>query len=187
MIHAPAEVARNTRSVAEGNPTTNGSASAGERSIMKALSLRPEWAMPVLLGWKTIECRTWKTDYRGDLLICSSSRPCACAIARHALCIVSLDKIEPFTGRHLDDACMDIVPKNAYAWHLSNLRWIEPFEVKGKLHIYDVPDDLIKEIPESISNVDALRTYYEPLVKWGDREMSESEARAVWADILADF
>ena len=42
---------------------------------MKSLSLNPYWAHCVLCGEKTIECRTWKTDYRGDLLICSSNIP----------------------------------------------------------------------------------------------------------------
>lgn len=42
---------------------------------MKALSVQPYWATSILQKTKTVECRTWKTDYRGDLLICASSGP----------------------------------------------------------------------------------------------------------------
>ena len=57
---------------------------------MKALSLGPDWAMDVLLGEKRIEWRTWKTDYRGLLLICANSKPWPGSIAGHALCVVNL-------------------------------------------------------------------------------------------------
>lgn len=41
---------------------------------MKALSLNADFAMLVLLGEKTIECRTWRTNYRCDILICANSK-----------------------------------------------------------------------------------------------------------------
>lgn len=148
---------------------------------MKALSLRPEWAMPVLLGMKTIECRTWKTDHRGDLLICASSRRCPATIAGKALCVVTLDGIEPFRAEHLQAAMLDDdeLPESAYAWHLSSLRWLEPFDVKGRLRLFEVPDDFVREIPETISDQDALRRFYEPHIFWG---RDEAQARAVWAE-----
>ncbi len=149
---------------------------------MKALSLRPEWAMPVMLGWKTVECRTWQTSHRGDLLICASAKPCAGAIAGYALCVVTLDDVEPFRRDHIEPAMLDGMPSDSYAWSLSNLRWIEPFAVKGKLHLFEVADDLIKEIPETI---DALRTYFEPLIKWSDRETPERETREWWSNIVS--
>ena len=140
--------------------------------------------MPVLFAQKTIECRSWKTDYRGDLLICSSAKKCPATISGKALCIVSLDDITPFTAEHMDGALMDglEMPDNCYAWHFSNLRWIEPFDVKGKLHLYDVDDELIKIIPETISDVDALKRFYEPLVYWG---RNKKEARKIWDDAVS--
>lgn len=39
---------------------------------MKALSIKQPWASLVATGIKNIECRTWKTNYRGEILICSS-------------------------------------------------------------------------------------------------------------------
>lgn len=144
---------------------------------MKALSLRPEWAMPVMSGAKTIECRSWKTDYRGDLLICSSSKRMPGAIDSHAVCVVTLAKIERFCGYHLRNALMDDYDRGSYAWHLKNVRLIEPFKVKGKLHLYTVDDSLIRFLPERMSASEALKRYYEPLVYWG---RNEKKARAVW-------
>lgn len=147
---------------------------------MKALSLKPEWAMPVLLGDKTVECRTWKTSYRGDLLICSSAKKASGCISGHALCMVSLDDVVPFTDEHLWDAVMEECPKDSYAWLFSNLRWIEPFPVKGKLNLFEVEDGKLKEIPETIDNVEALRQYYMPLV------LMDKKGNEIWDAWFAD-
>jgi hypothetical protein len=40
--------------------------------VMKALTIKNPWAGLILLGMKDVENRTWKTDYRGKLLIHSS-------------------------------------------------------------------------------------------------------------------
>ena len=63
---------------------------------MKALSLLPYWAMDILEDYKTVECRTWKTDYRGTIVICSSIRKQHRCIASHALCLADLVDIVPF-------------------------------------------------------------------------------------------
>lgn len=149
---------------------------------MKAISLKPEWALPVMLGVKTIECRTWKTDYRGPLLICASASKVPGCISGHALCTVNLLDIEPFKPEHLDDALIDDAPAGAYAWRIELADWIEPFTVKGKLHLYDVDDELINSIPESVTNSDALDRFYEPLVHWG---RDESTWREWWQEVTA--
>ncbi len=41
-------------------------------SAMKALSLKQPWATLVAMGIKTIETRSWATDYRGPLFIHAS-------------------------------------------------------------------------------------------------------------------
>ena len=40
--------------------------------IVKALSIKQPWAGMIACGAKPIEYRSWKTPYRGDLLICAS-------------------------------------------------------------------------------------------------------------------
>ncbi len=42
---------------------------------MKALSLQEPWATLIRAGVKRIETRSWKTNYRGPLLIHASQRP----------------------------------------------------------------------------------------------------------------
>lgn len=113
---------------------------------MKALSLQPYWANEVFEGRKTIECRTWKTDYRGDILICSSGNGKAAGlICNRALIVAHLADIVPFTAEHLEAAGMDEMPEgNCYAWIFDGFTDILPFKIKGKLHLFDVDDDLIK-------------------------------------------
>lgn len=122
-------------------------ASPMKGGTLKALSVMPEPALYIALGLKPIEYRTWKTPYRGDLLICASSKRKAGFIDRHALCVASLD-----------DITFDL---DVYEWHLSNIRLVKPFEVKGKLHIYEVPDSKIQYLPNTL---ETLERYFKPLV-----------------------
>lgn len=41
---------------------------------MKALSIMQPWASMIVLGYKPVENRTWKTSYRGPLLIHAGKR-----------------------------------------------------------------------------------------------------------------
>lgn len=142
---------------------------------MKAISIRNPFAHFILCGEKTIECRTWQTDYRGDVLICSSANPkVKNTISGHALCVARLDSIEPFTKDHLDAACMGDVPDvKCYAWHLTDVRVIKPFPVKGKLNLFDVDDSLIEIIDngdDSLTEEEAealFKQYFEPLLYKG--------------------
>ena len=144
---------------------------------MKSLSIRPEWAMPILQGIKTIENRTWKTDYRGDLLICSSSRKTSGAISGHALCVVNLAKIEQFTSNHIKDAYMESLeyPKNSYAWFFDALYFIKPFEVKGQLHLFEVDNSLIEYMTDE-SPREFIEQYYLPLVYYSKKYEQEDRA-----------
>lgn len=124
---------------------------------MKALSLRPQWAHLVLCEEKNIEYRTWQTDYRGELLICSSQSPkIKNTIAGHALCVVTLSNIT------YDET------ENIYEWHLTNVRAIKPFPVRGKLRIYDVDSSLIEYLPnEDLTDEQAqeiFKKYYQSLL-----------------------
>lgn len=114
-------------------------------NTVKALSILPEYADDILVGMKTVEWRSWKTDYRGDLLICASSRKLKGYISGYALCMVKLVDVVPFTRKYVNKALMDGVPDPAgYAWILEDVRYIEPFKYKGQLHIYDVDASLVK-------------------------------------------
>lgn len=93
---------------------------------MKALSIHADNGAAIMAGEKTDEFRSWQTDYRGDLLICTSVKPCGAQYLHgHAVGVVEL---------------ADIVRDRAYdfVWKLRRPRLIVPFPVKGKLHLYEV-------------------------------------------------
>ena len=116
---------------------------------MKALSIKPTPALAIITGEKLQEFRTWQTEYRGDLLICATAKKTRGAIAGHALGVVTLTMIEHLSAGN-------------YAWHLENIRLIQPFPVKGKLSLYEVADEQISwphGTPQQI-----WQTYYEPLI-----------------------
>lgn len=118
------------------------------------MSLLPEWALEFCLGRKEIEYRTWQTKYRGDLLLCSSSRKLKGTIPGHALLVATLEDIT------YDEK------EKIYEWHLTNFRKIYPFPVKGKLRLFDVDDSLIKYLPP-MSDEEAkicFKKYFEPLI-----------------------
>lgn len=110
---------------------------------MKALTIHPFFAELMTLGKKTIECRTWKTDYRGDILITSSAKKYKDTIPGHALLIAELYDVRRMHREDADAACMQRVDcsPDKFAWCLRNLRLIEPFAVKGKLSLWNFDDE----------------------------------------------
>lgn len=114
---------------------------------MKALSVSPRAAMAIYEGEKTIEWRSWNTNYRGDLLICGTAKKEPGGISGKAFFCVELVGVVPFTKEHLKDACMEHMPNPAgYAWIVGNPFTIHPIDVKGQQGLFDVDDDLIQDI-----------------------------------------
>lgn len=93
---------------------------------------------------KTIETRTWATDYRGDLLIVSSLKPDQPTLhwprgeypVGKALAIAELIACRPMTWHDCEAAQCDHY--NAFSWVLTDIRRIEPFGVKGQRGLYKV-------------------------------------------------
>jgi len=106
---------------------------------MKALSVKQPWATMIAEGEKTIETRTWDTDYRGDLIICSSKQPKVTGhLAGFALCVVELYDVRPLKPADEDRARCRYFP-GGYAWCLRNLRDIIPkVPVRGQLGIFEL-------------------------------------------------
>lgn len=141
---------------------------------MKALSVRNPFAHFIFCGEKEFEFRTWKTDYRGDLLICSSAEPkIENTISGHALCVVQLNEIFEVTRENYRKFGLykrELPDGKFYAWQLTNVRIIKPFPVKGKLNLFNVDDDLIEIIDDGsgcLSEEEAekiFKEYIEPLL-----------------------
>jgi len=141
---------------------------------MKSISIKQPFAGLIATGQKRLETRTWSTDYRGALLICAgakshdlfefynfetgllglNNRSAKSVFEIHkklafaygqAICVVDLVGIQPFKkGKAVeDDACVDWYP-GAFSWEFENVRLIEPFDVKGKLRLFETDDSLIK-------------------------------------------
>lgn len=53
---------------------------------MKALSVKQPWAALIASGEKPYEVRTWRTDYRGPLVICAFTH-----IAKHGRWTITPD------------------------------------------------------------------------------------------------
>lgn len=123
---------------------------------MKALSIHAPYAFEIFTGQKVEEYRSWQTPYRGDLLICTSAKYYGKDYLHgHALCIVNLYDIKKLGDRD-------------YAWLLKDVRYIEPFPVKGKLHLFEVDDEKIAYLDESpfIKN-NAISTFDRGCLVWG--------------------
>ena len=101
---------------------------------MKALSVRGDYIMDMIAGKKKIEYRTWKTNYRGPLLMCSTAKKVAGAAPGYAICVVNLKSIQYFSFEDL------------YYWNIELADVIKPIHVKGQLKLFNVDDDLIKPI-----------------------------------------
>jgi hypothetical protein len=111
---------------------------------MKALAIRQPWASMILSGEKTIETRTWKTNYRGPILIVAS-KAFASGFPKdknlpqgQALCIAEIVDCIPMTKEHEKAACCPLYDR-ANSWMLENIRPIKPFPVKGQLGLFEVP------------------------------------------------
>lgn len=107
-----------------------------EEILIKAISIKQPWANLIASGKKTIETRTWKTSYRGPILIVSSKKP-AIEPAGYALAIANLVDCRPMVKADERKACIGLYP-GAYAWILEKIHPVASFPVKGSRGIYDV-------------------------------------------------
>ncbi len=134
---------------------------------MKALSVRQPFASAIAIGAKDEEYRTWRTHYRGDLLICSTARSMTTdglvLPGGHALCIATL----------LD--CIRDNKGQGYIWLLDNIREIIPIPVKGRQGIYNVdctPELLPSQYDDHIHYWGVVRGSYFKDNQGGDKNGS---------------
>lgn len=62
---------------------------------MKALSVRQPWAWAIVNGFKPVENRTWRTDWRGELLIHAGLAPADIDSWRMVRMLLELDGHDP--------------------------------------------------------------------------------------------
>lgn len=129
---------------------------------MKGLSLTEPYATLIKNGIKTIETRSWKTNYRGKLYIHASSTKipkeyknnlelmtlvdinnlnygniiCSCELVD---CIEMTDEfIDEIRNNRTNEYITGVYPKGRYVWILKNIEILEnPIEAKGHLGIWN--------------------------------------------------
>lgn len=98
-------------------------------------------------------------------MICSTRKIVKGTIPGHALCVANLSDIVPFKRKHLKAAMMSLADyQKGYAWLLDNIRPIRPFEIRGRLSLW--------ECDHQIEYID-------------DNNMTEEEAQQVFDAIYA--
>lgn len=133
---------------------------------MKALSIMPEFAHLIFTGDKTVECRTWNTNYRGEFLVCATKDLVPGFISGHGWFTVNLVDVVPFTKEHLAASCMEAMPaEKCYAWILEEPTLVYPIPVRGMPGLFTVDDSLIRypddEVPENATDDEVQRMFEE--------------------------
>ena len=103
---------------------------------MKAISIKEPYASYIDRGIKTIETRTWGTNYRGELLLCCSQDKTS-PLSGKAFAVCTLKYIRKMRPRDEKLACCYLYPK-ALAWILEDIKPIKPIKVIGKLGLFEV-------------------------------------------------
>lgn len=125
---------------------------------MKVITIKQPFATLIAEGYKEYEFRTWKTKYRGDILIHAGKSidnkamkryehlnlnyPTGCIIAKAILtdCIFIGDKEREMLNQKDLLVYYGIIKKPdwiGYGFKLENVQKIEPIEINGKLSLWD--------------------------------------------------
>ena len=112
---------------------------------------------------KTIEVRTRNTNYRGDLLICSSAKPVLpydqhlCGVTCGFVELYDVKRVEDFTEEDWKATCIPESErtrfKTGFGWLMRNPRRVVEMPVKGQLGFYNVivPKGDITEYPQEMA------------------------------------
>src|SRR5205823_2931273 len=131
-------------------------AMAPKQNPLKALTIRQPWAELILRRRKLFEIRSWRTNYRGPLVVHAGSKvdfkearllglnpdklPTGCFVG-----VVDLKDVVPFTRHHAKAlkarrAYVGSWSAHYFAWVVKNPRRFRvPVNAKGKLSIFKVP------------------------------------------------
>jgi ASCH domain len=136
---------------------------------MKCLTIRQPWAWLIVARFKSVENRTWPTKLRGEVLI-HASKDCTASdffnawsylthganatrtTRSHAKQVPQLAVIErgAVIGKATLVDCVTDHPSpyfvGPYGHVFTNAQRCEPFQYKGALNYFDVPDDLVSQL-----------------------------------------
>lgn len=125
---------------------------------MKAITIKQPWATLIAEGYKEYEFRTWKTKYRGDILIHAGKGidkkamtrfknlnleyPVGQIIAKATItdCIYVDEEFAQKMYKKDPDVYKGLINKDdwdGYGFKLENIEKLNPIEVNGKLSLWD--------------------------------------------------
>ena len=127
---------------------------------MKAITIKQPYASLIAEGIKTYEFRTWKTKYRGELLIHAGKGidkkamkkfakynldcPTGCIIAKVNLvdCVLIDDEMKKKLLKENDLVYENVSKSNEihYGFKLENVKKIDKIYINGKLSFWDFND-----------------------------------------------
>lgn len=129
---------------------------------MKVITIKQPSATLISEGLKKYEFRTWKTKYRGDILIHAGlgvnkkalkkyahlnlEYPSGCIIAKATLtdCINIDDEVRENLSKENPEIYSSIINNHewqGYGFKLENIEKITPIPIKGKLSLWDFEYD----------------------------------------------
>ena len=123
---------------------------------LRVLSVRQPWASLIASGRKTLELRSWETDYRGPLLIIAGGRPWKGDHGHDlgplgvAICVVDVVGCRRLTRADAEasglrpDKLEPLLAEGWFAWELSDARPVPATPIKGKLGLYRADTTLRK-------------------------------------------
>ncbi len=122
---------------------------------MKVITIKEPWATLIKEGYKEYEFRTWKTKYRGDILIHAGkgidkkamerfkhlnlNYSCGKIIAKATItdCIYVDEEFSKKMMKKDPLVYKNLVNFNGYGFKLENVMPIDPIEINGKLSLWD--------------------------------------------------
>ena len=128
---------------------------------MKAITIKQPWATLIAEGYKEYEFRSWKTKYRGDILIHAGKGidkkamgrfkhlgleyPAGQIIAKATItdCIYVDEEFAQKLYQKDSNVYKSLInnkDRDSYGFKLENVKKISPIEVKGKLSLWDYND-----------------------------------------------
>ncbi|MBZ5689851.1 MAG: ASCH domain-containing protein [Acidobacteriia bacterium] len=124
--------------------------------VGRALTIRQPWASMIVWGLKTVEVRSWSTEYRGEIFIHAAKRIderaaslfCLDDLPRGALLgTVQLVDVEPLTPDRWKQLADDHLQTGAcepglYAWHVASPKALGyPIQFQGELGLFQISID----------------------------------------------
>lgn len=105
---------------------------------MKALSIKDPWASLIVAGKKTIELRTWRTNYRGPILIHRSGKSRGIIGIADIVDIIEIESLDQFRALHNKHHAPDEFYRGKlHGWILKNAKQIEFIPCKGRLGLWE--------------------------------------------------